>query len=99
VELLERAGVAALWGSAFGPGGEGYLRISYANSVENIRDALEAIEAALRGLPEELGIGFGKVAQPIRVAATGSSVSPPLFESLELLGRDRSLSRLQSALQ
>jgi aspartate aminotransferase len=47
VELLERAGVAALWGSAFGPGGEGYLRISYANSVENIRDALEAIEATL----------------------------------------------------
>jgi aspartate/methionine/tyrosine aminotransferase len=47
VELLERAGVAALWGSAFGPGGEGYLRISYANSVENIRGALEAIEATL----------------------------------------------------
>jgi aspartate aminotransferase len=47
VELLERAGVAALWGSAFGSGGEGYLRISYANSVENIRDALEAIEATL----------------------------------------------------
>jgi aspartate/methionine/tyrosine aminotransferase len=39
--------VAALWGSAFGSGGEGYLRISYANSVENIRDALEAIEATL----------------------------------------------------
>jgi aspartate/methionine/tyrosine aminotransferase len=47
VELLERAGVAALWGSAFGSGGEGYLRISYANSVENIRDALESIEATL----------------------------------------------------
>jgi aspartate aminotransferase len=47
VELLERAGVAALWGSAFGSGGEGYLRISYANSVENIRDALESMEATL----------------------------------------------------
>jgi aspartate aminotransferase len=47
VELLERAGVAALWGSAFGSGGDGYLRLSYANSVENIRDALEAIEATL----------------------------------------------------
>jgi aspartate aminotransferase len=47
VELLERAGVAGLWGTAFGPEGEGYLRLSYANSVENIRDALEAIEATL----------------------------------------------------
>ena len=47
--LLEEAGVAALWGSAFGDGGEGYLRFSYANSVENIRAALEAMEAALPG--------------------------------------------------
>jgi aspartate aminotransferase len=47
VELLERAGVAGLWGTAFGPNGEGYLRLSYANSIENIRDALEAIEATL----------------------------------------------------
>lgn len=47
--LLEEAGVAALWGSAFGAGGEGYLRFSYANSVENIRAALEAMEAALPG--------------------------------------------------
>jgi len=46
-ELLERAGVACLWGRAFGDHGEGYLRLSYANSVENIRDALESIEAVL----------------------------------------------------
>jgi glutamyl-tRNA synthetase len=59
---------------------------------------LEAVESALRGLPEELGIGFGKVAQPIRVAVTGSSVSPPLFESIELLGRERTLARLAAAL-
>jgi glutamyl-tRNA synthetase len=59
---------------------------------------VEAIEAALRALPEELGIGFGKVAQPIRVAVTGSSVSPPLFESIELLPRERVLDRLQAAL-
>jgi aspartate/methionine/tyrosine aminotransferase len=45
--LLEEAGVACLWGTAFGAAGEGYLRFSYANSVENIRDALEAVEAAL----------------------------------------------------
>lgn len=59
---------------------------------------VEAIEAALRGLPEELGIGFKKVGQSIRVAVTGSAVSPPLFESIELIGRDRTLARLDAAL-
>jgi glutamyl-tRNA synthetase len=58
---------------------------------------VEAIEATLRALPDELGIGFGKVAQPIRVAVTGSSVSPPLFESIELLPRERVLARLRAA--
>lgn len=58
----------------------------------------EAIEAALRALPEEVGIGFGKVAQPIRVAVTGSAVSPPLFESIALLDRDVVLERLDAAL-
>ena len=46
--LLEEAGVAALSGTAFGPGGEGYLRLSYANSVENISEALARIERFLR---------------------------------------------------
>ncbi|MEW5702842.1 MAG: pyridoxal phosphate-dependent aminotransferase [Candidatus Zixiibacteriota bacterium] len=41
--LLEEAGVAVLAGTAFGPGGEGYLRLSYANSQENIREALTKI--------------------------------------------------------
>jgi aspartate aminotransferase len=49
--LLEEAGVACLWGSAFGPGGEGYLRMSYAHSVENLTAAQEAIEAALPRFP------------------------------------------------
>ena len=45
--LLQDAGVAALAGPAFGPYGEGFLRFSYANSVENIRTALEAVRAQL----------------------------------------------------
>jgi aspartate aminotransferase len=45
--LLADAGVAALSGTAFGPYGEGFLRFSYANSVENIRSALEAIRGQL----------------------------------------------------
>lgn len=57
------------------------------------------IEAALRGLAEERGIGAGKAFQPVRVAVTGSSVSPPLFESLAALGRERAVSRIRGALQ
>ena len=48
--LLTEAGIAALAGTAFGPYGEGYLRFSYANSVENIQTALEAIRAELARL-------------------------------------------------
>jgi len=57
----------------------------------------EPIEQALRGLAEQLGIGFGKLAQPVRVAVTGTTVSPPLFGTLVLIGRDRTLARLASA--
>ena len=57
-----------------------------------------AIEAACRGVVAALNIGAGKVFQPLRVAITGSSVSPPLFESIEALGRERALDRLEAAL-
>jgi glutamyl-tRNA synthetase len=57
-----------------------------------------AIEAALRALPERLGMKPKAVFQAVRVAVTGSTVSPPLFESLELLGKERTLARLQAAL-
>ncbi|MDG4664751.1 glutamate--tRNA ligase [Mycobacterium sp. 236(2023)] len=56
-----------------------------------------AIEAALKAaLIDGLELKPRKAFGPVRVAATGSSVSPPLFESLELLGRDRSLDRLKA---
>jgi aspartate/methionine/tyrosine aminotransferase len=48
--LLEHAGVAALSGVSFGSYGEGYLRFSYATSLENIEEALRRIEAAVREL-------------------------------------------------
>ena len=53
--FLNEAGVACLSGAAFGAYGEGYLRFSYANSVEAIRDALESIEASLPALRAEAG--------------------------------------------
>jgi glutamyl-tRNA synthetase len=54
----------------------------------------ESIEAALRALAERLGLSPRKAFEPIRVAVTGSTVSPGLFESLEVLGKDESLRRL-----
>jgi glutamyl-tRNA synthetase len=58
---------------------------------------LEAIEAALNPIPEQLGAKPGKVYQPIRVAITGTSVSPGIFESLAALGREESLARIDAA--
>ena len=60
--------------------------------------AAEPIEAALRGLAERLGKKPREAFGPIRAAVTGSRISPGLFESLELLGRDESLARLDAAL-
>ena len=47
--ILEKGGVALLPGSAFGAHGEGYLRLSYATSLENIERGLEAIQRVLQG--------------------------------------------------
>jgi glutamyl-tRNA synthetase len=67
-------------------------------------EALEAVdpwdaarlEGALKAMTERLGLKPRQSYAPIRVAATGSKVSPGLYESLELLGRDRTLARLRA---
>jgi glutamyl-tRNA synthetase len=56
-----------------------------------------AIEATLRALQEERGLKPKTAFQPVRLAVTGRLVSPPLFESMELLGKPRSLARLERA--
>jgi glutamyl-tRNA synthetase len=58
----------------------------------------ESIEAALRALCDRLDVSPRKGLQPIRIAVTGSKVSPGLFESIELLGRDEALARISTAL-
>jgi glutamyl-tRNA synthetase len=55
------------------------------------------IEAALRGMAERLELKPRQAFQPIRLAVTGSTVSPGLFESLELLGKEQSLARIRTA--
>lgn len=57
------------------------------------------MEDALRGVAEQVGLGdkAGKIFQPLRVALTGLSVSPGIFDVLAILGRDRSLARIDAA--
>jgi glutamyl-tRNA synthetase len=58
-----------------------------------------ALDAAVRMAAEELEVGMGKIAQPLRVALTGSAVSPSIDKTLWLTGRDRSLMRIRRALE
>jgi glutamyl/glutaminyl-tRNA synthetase len=57
-----------------------------------------AIESAVSALAERLGVGMGKLAQPLRVAVTGRAASPPLGETLAILGRDAALRRIERCL-
>ncbi|HEY6922227.1 MAG TPA: glutamate--tRNA ligase, partial [Steroidobacteraceae bacterium] len=57
-----------------------------------------AIHTALNDLATSLQSGLGKIAQPVRVAVTGTAVSPPIDATLALLGRERTLARLDAAL-
>ncbi len=81
-------------------------RAASADILSATRDALvnapawtaEALEPALRTLAESRGLTAGKIFTPLRVAVTGLSVSPGIFDVLTLIGRDRSLERLARTL-
>jgi glutamyl-tRNA synthetase len=79
--------------------GRDIVQASY-DAVSGLREwSTAAIHEALQAkLVDELGLKPRVAFGPVRVAITGRRVSPPLFESMELLGRERSLSRLQRAL-
>jgi glutamyl/glutaminyl-tRNA synthetase len=57
-----------------------------------------ALEAAVKQYCDAKGLGLGKVAQPLRVAISGTTVSPPIFESLEFLGKERTMTRVERCL-
>jgi glutamyl-tRNA synthetase len=71
------------------------LRTLFADAAEWDEATLEA---AVRGLAEAEGVGVGKVIHPLRVAVTGLAASPGIFDVLGLLGRDRTLERIDRAL-
>lgn len=60
---------------------------------------VENVEAALREVVERQGVKSGKVFQPVRVAIAGTTVSPGIFESVVLLGKDETLARIDTALE
>src|SRR5215218_6520368 len=87
------------WRKVMGDGAPERLRAA--------RDALEAterfdsetVERALRGVVDELEVKPKEVFQPVRVAITGTTVSPGIFESVAALGRDETLARIDAALR
>ena len=58
----------------------------------------ESVETALRGAVERSGMKAKAVFQPLRVALTGTTISPGIFETVALIGRDRALTRIDAAL-
>ena len=58
----------------------------------------ESLKAQLESIAADMEIGFGKIGQPLRVAITGSGASPDIGDTLELIGKDRSLSRIAAAI-
>jgi glutamyl-tRNA synthetase len=58
----------------------------------------ERIEGALNAVAQEVGWKQGDVNKPVRIAITGRTIGPPLYDSLEVLGRDQSLERIEAAI-
>jgi len=87
----------ASWDKAFGPDWAAPL---IADVIETYRDApwtADELKGRLEATMERYSIKLGKAQAPVRVAVTGRSVGPPLFESMEVLGRDETLRRLSAA--
>jgi len=85
------------WQKAMKEGSDALLRAVRGRFTETDWNA-EALKAAVLAAGEEYGLKLGKAQAPVRVAVTGRTVGLPLFESLEVLGRDRTLARIDAAL-
>jgi glutamyl-tRNA synthetase len=67
--------------------------------LEGLQDwSAAAIHGAIQALAEQSGAGLGKIAQPLRVAVSGGGVSPPIDQTLAILGREQSILRLDRAI-
>lgn len=72
---------------------------SVITGIETMAEPLQsdALEILLKKIAEDAGLKFGKLAQPMRVALTGGTASPGIYDVVLLLGKDRSLARLKHA--
>ncbi|MFD8999224.1 glutamate--tRNA ligase [Streptomyces abikoensis] len=87
----------ASWAKAMKEGSDALLRTAREKLAEAEWNA-DALKAAVVAAGEEHGLKLGKAQAPVRVAVTGRTVGLPLFESLEVLGRERTLARVDAAL-
>ncbi|MFE7662964.1 glutamate--tRNA ligase [Streptomyces celluloflavus] len=88
----------ASWSKAMKEGSDALLRTARGKLADADWSSPEALKEAVLAAGEEHGLKLGKAQAPVRVAVTGRTVGLPLFESLEILGRDRTLSRIDAAL-
>ncbi|MCC3774419.1 glutamate--tRNA ligase [Streptomyces sp. UNOB3_S3] len=87
----------ASWTKAMKEGSDALLRTAREKLAEAEWNT-DALKAAVVAAGEEHGLKLGKAQAPVRVAVTGRTVGLPLFESLEILGRERTLARVDAAL-
>jgi glutamyl-tRNA synthetase len=82
-----------------------FLTPEVKDMLNQTADAIEALseytqpdlEAVFKKIMEKFDLGFGKIAQPLRVAVTGTTVSPGIFEMLLALGKERAVQRIRRA--
>ncbi|MFZ1010152.1 MAG: glutamate--tRNA ligase [Candidatus Sulfotelmatobacter sp.] len=67
--------------------------------LANVEFKHDPLDQALRATAQELGVKAGQMFQPIRVAACGRKNAPPLFETLEVLGKEKTMARIEQAIQ
>ncbi|MFC4468514.1 glutamate--tRNA ligase [Streptomyces xiangluensis] len=88
----------ASWTKAMKEGSDALLRTARAKLESADWTSPESLKNAVLAAGEEHGLKLGKAQAPVRVAVTGRTVGLPLFESLEVLGKDETLSRIDAAL-
>ncbi|MCP4022195.1 MAG: glutamate--tRNA ligase, partial [Desulfobacteraceae bacterium] len=70
-----------------------------ADDIEALDDFSEKnLEDVFKNIMEQTGLKFGKIAQPLRVAVTGTTVSPGIFEMLLALGKEKTVQRIKKAI-
>ncbi len=83
------------WAKAMKPGAAGFL-VSVRKNWANADWTAEALRSGLEAAATEHGLTLGKAQAPVRVAVTGRTIGLPLLESVELLGRERTLARIDA---